>query len=238
MDYEFNLEEWLPRFPPKVIHDHYHGCPITSPCELCNIEWLRRGMTDEFDWGTPIPMDIFVMSKGEPPDRHATKIGGLPYRPAAAQWPQTSTHAPMTFLAQFDFSKSRDLVGHLPGGLLLIFFDPENAIGGEFHFEWRTLDIANLIKAEDMPRPSAPFTPCYGNRCRMMSFPDARRKRDAGYPRCNGREVCSSYWVTQFQAMQIGRAPFFISEWPPDIAEMCYARFRRCSRINMRRIPG
>jgi len=70
----------FPVFPLREKNGHYRGGDITSPGDICNIEWLRRGMVDQYDWGQPVPVDVFVMSKGEPANRHATKIGGLPYR--------------------------------------------------------------------------------------------------------------------------------------------------------------
>jgi hypothetical protein len=47
MNYEFHLDEWLSRFPNRAQYGNYSGGDITSPCDLCNIEWLRRGMIDE-----------------------------------------------------------------------------------------------------------------------------------------------------------------------------------------------
>jgi len=45
-------------------------------------------------------VDIFVMAEGEPDNRWITKIGGVPYRPAAASWPQSCNGDPMAFVAQ------------------------------------------------------------------------------------------------------------------------------------------
>src|SRR5262249_806948 len=72
VNYEFHLDEWLPRFPLREEYGHYSGDDITSPCDICNIEWLRRGMLDQYDWGQPVPVDVFVMSRGEPENRYAT----------------------------------------------------------------------------------------------------------------------------------------------------------------------
>src|SRR5688572_21855743 len=38
-------------------------------------------MKDEFHWGKPVPVDIFVMADGEAERPNATKIGGCRYRP-------------------------------------------------------------------------------------------------------------------------------------------------------------
>jgi hypothetical protein len=37
------------------------------------------------------------------------------------------------------------------------------------------------------------------------------------YPKCNGKDVWSSYWIPQYQATQIGRAPFFIQDGDDDM---------------------
>ena len=123
MNYEFDLEEWLPRFSLQELHGHYSGNDITSPCDICNNELLRRGMKNEFEWGEPVPADIFVHSIGEPGNRYATKIGGLPYRSAGLPWPKTASGRSMALIAQFNFTNSTDIVGKLPGDLRLVFGD-------------------------------------------------------------------------------------------------------------------
>ena len=105
MNYQFNLEKWMAMFPLEAPHGRYHGSTITSPCHLCNNEWLRRGMQDQYDWGKPVPSDLFVMAEGEPENRFATKIGGLPYRLASTPWPVSKNGKPLFFLAQFNFSE-------------------------------------------------------------------------------------------------------------------------------------
>lgn len=215
MNYEFNLEEWLPRFPLEELHGQYSGDDITSPCDICNNEWLRRGMQDQFDWGEPVPVDVFIHSLGEPENRFATKIGGLPFRSSSAPWPKTRTGRSMALLAQFNFTNSRDIVGDTPGDLLLIFGDDSDGPVEPLHFEWQSLGLTDLVTA--IPQDCMPISPCYGNRCRTVSFPDAAQSTADYYPKCNGKDVWSSYWVPQYQATQIGRAPFFIQEGDDDL---------------------
>lgn len=44
-----------------------------------------------------------------------------------------------------------------------------------------------------------------------LSYPAALQIGDPEkYPKCQGKDVWSSYWITEFQATQIGLAPFFI----------------------------
>ncbi|REJ81244.1 MAG: DUF1963 domain-containing protein [Planctomycetota bacterium] len=208
MSYEFILEDWLPQFLPLEVHGHYSAEVITSPCELCNNEHLRHGMRDQFDWGDPVPTDVFVMSKGEPKDRHVTKIGGLPYRDAEIDWPHTPSGRSMALLAQFNFTDSIDIVGDLPGDLLLIFGDDADGIVEPLRCEWQNVGIDNLVR--DLPGDCMRIAPCFGSRCRTESFPDAihldqRRK----YPQYSGKDVWQPFLLPEYQATQIGRAPFF-----------------------------
>lgn len=212
MNYEFDLEEWLPHFPLRERHGHYTGDSITSPCQLCNNEWLRRGLIEEYDWCEPVPVDIFIMSKGEPADRSATKIGGLPYRSASVPWPRNATGNAYTLIAQFNFTQSFDIIGNLPGDLLLIFGDESKGLSGPLHLEWQHIGLENLIQTAQVPSECIKIEPCFGNRCRMMSYPDAVRKTTSKYPLCDGKAVWSSRMLPQLQATQIGRAPLFIQK--------------------------
>jgi hypothetical protein len=207
MNYDFDLAEWLPRFP---LEETLSGCAITSPCEICNIERLRRGLRDQYEWGEGVPVDVFVMSDGEPEDRFATKIGGLPYRSRKLEWPSASTGRPLSLIAQFNFVDSLDIVGELPGDLLLVFGDNPDGPIEPLHMEWQTIGVKDLVRPSDIPSDCARIAPCFGNRCRMLSYPDAQRTTDSKYPRCHGKDVLSEYWILQLQATQIGRAPYFI----------------------------
>ena len=192
MNYEFDLEDWLPRFPLKELHGHYSGNDITSPCDICYNELLRRGMKDEFDWGEPVPVDIFVHSIGEPENRYATKIGGLPFRSAELPWPETASGRSMALIAQFNFTNSKDLVGQLPGDLLLVFGDDTDGPIDPLHFEWQNLGQNDLVT--QLPSDSMAISPCFGNRCRTESFPNAIPiDRGTSEPKCYGKEVSS--WV-------------------------------------------
>jgi len=210
MNYEFDLEAWLLRCPLREKYGHYSGCPITGPNDLCNNEWLRRELEGEYDWGPPVPVDVFVMSKGEPENRAATKIGGLPYRSRNLPWPLARSGSPLELIAQFNFTNSADIVGSLPGDLLLVFGDVADEALGPLHMEWQRLGLEDLIQPADLPEDCNAIAPCFGNRCRMMSYPDASQRTDSKYPQCRGKDVWSPYWIPELQATQIGRAPFFV----------------------------
>ena len=212
MSYKFVMEEWLSRFPLDENAERYSGEIVTSPRDACNNEWLRRAMQDEYRWGPPAPVDIFIMAEGEPEDCSVTKIGGLPYRPAEAPWPTDEAGEPMLFLGQFDFTDSYDLTGPLPGDLLLVFGD--SAGGAEdLEFEWQPKRLTSLIDADSVPEHPDAFDPCFGYICRTVGYPQAERVTpydEERYPKCRGKDVWSDYLLPRWQATQIGGAPFFI----------------------------
>jgi Domain of unknown function (DUF1963) len=150
MNYRFKIDDWLPRFPLQEQYGHYHGEIVTSPWDICQNENLRRETREEYIWGDAVPMDIFIMADGEPADRHVTKIGGLPFRPADAEWPIGRTGVPLVFLAQFNFCDSKDITGTLPGDVLLVFAN-EAYMPGYIHFEWQRLGLTGLIDIDAIP---------------------------------------------------------------------------------------
>src|SRR5262249_23101456 len=119
---------------------------------------------------------------------------------------------PLGLLAQFNFTNSIDIVGVLPGDLLLVFGDDSDGLIEALHLEWQKLSVQNLVSAADLPSDRMKIAPCFGYRCRMMSYPDAIRTTQFEYPKCHGIDVWSDYWIPRLQATQIGRAPFFIQE--------------------------
>ena len=181
MNYRFNIDEWLPRFPLRPEYDRFSGMFVASPSQICNNEQLRQAAQDQYDWGPAVPVDVFIMADGEPQDRHVTKVGGLPYRPANLAWPCEADGSPLTFLAQFDFTDSLDIVGDIPGEVLLVFTPDSNEDGPieSLHFEWQPLGMTDLISAEDVPTQKWRFKPYYGYCHRTVSYPEARRTAEA-----------------------------------------------------------
>jgi len=212
VNYEFDLQMWMDRFPLTERYGHLSGEPIiTSPNDLCNREWLRQLLEDKYTWGAPVPVDIFVMSRGEPENRAATKIGGLPYRPAGTAWPKFKSGAPMALIAQFNFTNSVDIVGKQRGDVLLAFGgEDEDGLINVAHFEWHRLGLTDLIRSEQMPDDCLKILPCYGNRCRVMSYPDAKRKFEGMHPVVDGKEILSPQFVATLNGTQIGRAPYYV----------------------------
>lgn len=217
----FDVEQWIPRFPLTPSYGEYSGHLITSPASLCNNELLRRELQDQFDWGPAVPVDIFIMADGEPADRSVTKIGGLPCRRKDAPWPHSPDGRPMAFLAQFNFADSRDIVGSLPGDLLLIFVEcPDGNFvnkGSSFidsvHFEWRSLDGALEDLVDALPATEGIIKPCYGHIARVTSYPEATREPfSRADPVCRGCYVSSDFAIPQYFGTQIGSAPYLLTD--------------------------
>ncbi len=214
MDYQLSIEEWLPRFPLTPEHNRYQGDIITSPGHLCNNHQLRKELSDQIEWGRSVPVDIFVMADGEASVPYATKIGGLPYRISGRSWPRTKAGAPMQFFGQFCFVYSKDITGPLPADVLLVFGILEEC---EYATEWYPLEIKECLQASEVPAPQCLLHSCHGYRLRTLSFPDAEwnQIRDVDNDvTCRGLSLWSPYFLPQYQATQIGEAPFFISEKP------------------------
>jgi hypothetical protein len=87
---------------------------VTSPCQLAIVEQLRAECLDKRCLPT-FPTDVFAFGEGEPQDRRATKVGGLPFWPGERGWPIGGSGEPMSFVAQFCFADSTELFGALPG---------------------------------------------------------------------------------------------------------------------------
>jgi hypothetical protein len=138
---------------------------ITSPYDLAVVEQLREeAVASGVRLKQRVPTDVFVFSQGEPDRREVTKVGGLPYWPAGRRWPCTVGGRPLTFVAQFCFTDSRDIVGDLPGDILLIFLDYEcEAIDEKqaLRFEWERIGEASLIEQSDIPETGTGISPCF-----------------------------------------------------------------------------
>ena len=80
------------------------GEMITSPHDMVVVELLRQeafSRSGSSPSAHSVPTDVFVFGKGEPASREVTKVGGVPYWPAARPWPASRTGKPLTFVAQF-----------------------------------------------------------------------------------------------------------------------------------------
>lgn len=175
----YDLEAWISRCPvteEDVVGMIDVGCGGNGPKIVAQIELARRMIFGNAPTSlATVPTDYFVLAKGEPSCRSVTKVGGVPYRPAALDWPIMKDGAPYTFLAQYNFTKSRDLVGTTPGDVLLIFAESDAICTPDaFHFEWHDLGMADqeLVSASSMHSPGWRFVTCYGVRHRTYDIAD------------------------------------------------------------------
>jgi hypothetical protein len=131
---------------------------ISSPSDLVGWEVLRErhGIADS----EAVPCDLFVWGTGEPPDRRLTRVGGTPWLPKDTPWPVIDGVI-TSFLCQFDFRDSLELVGQLPGDLLLVFVAKEDAMlladARQMRFLWVSAAETEVIEPAEAPNPTHPF---------------------------------------------------------------------------------
>ncbi len=134
------------------------GLNLTSAARLAAAERARR--TLPMERYERRPCDLFLWGIGPAPDPRITRIGGVPWLPRGVDWPDLDGVVP-TFLCQFDFRDSRDLVGELPGDILLVFVADEGSLllnePGSVGCRWVSADASETITADEMPEPSHPF---------------------------------------------------------------------------------
>jgi hypothetical protein len=172
----FFLNEWIDRFPierlvtEKIRFDN-------GPSSVCFIEQIRAIARQSESLGDAVPCDVFVLGLGEPEERAATKLGGVPYRPRNIPWPTSmQSKKPLTFVAQFCFSDSRDLFPDLPGDILLAFFEdfaaePYTYFPGPPRFEWYSLGQQELVSAAEIPPTGFAVPVCFAARHRSCDYP-------------------------------------------------------------------
>jgi len=205
---QFHVDEWLDRFPlPEQPWKRHYGI-VTSPVDACRIYQMREVLRDKIAWGNPVPTDVFIWGTGEPPDSRATKIGGIPHRPANSAWPDARDGEPMKFLAQICFADSLDLVRPLPGDVLLLFVGEMDFDEQELHCEWQPLDIEKPLTAELWRSRGyeSRFATLHGAIWRTEAFPDATLR----VPWEEAREATKA--LETFHATQIGTAPWWVQE--------------------------
>lgn len=175
----FDIQYWKKQFPDDddLSIDDFNPRKLRilqndSPISILQMEKYRKLAIDHgYDLGLTVPVDLFVLGWGEAPQRHLTKIHGLPYRPIDQPWPLDEFGEPLIFLAQFSFVDSIDHIGPLPGDILLVFIADMYKIGYlKFVFEWQKLGIADLITT--CPPSTIKIPVCYGVRYRSVDFLD------------------------------------------------------------------
>ncbi len=147
---------------PKWYRMNFGGAPGWNEASKTQVHFLA--ITLCMDWG-------------EPPKPWMTKFWGVPYRSRALPWPYFKNGYPIPFRAQLNFTDSKDVVGDLPGDLLLVFCHPGDVWAAVF--EWGSTSIADTISMEEVRRFSPAIESvfldfcCYGERFRSFDlYPD------------------------------------------------------------------
>lgn len=184
--------------------------PLDAICLVAHRDELA---TAGYDFGNPVPSDVFIFSIGEAPRRDQTKIGGLPFLHRGDSWPTDSKGKTLPFVGQMNFRDSTDILQtNLPGDLLLVFGDlPSSERSPEVVLLWKSFSNSidsELMNASDVPCMAA-FDAFYGTRWRTANYPIA-------YTNPQNHSFTAS---TKYNAMaaseifgtQISSAPFLLS---------------------------
>jgi len=185
------------------------GKMITSPGHLCNIELVRQYHSRSQDLGPSVPVDLFLWSTIPHQQPYLTRLGGVPHRESKKAWPRHG-RKPYTFVAQFCFADSRDIVSNkLPGDVMLVYFlDHELSHDAEaIHIEWSSMKLQSPMTAAQVPRPAFTVPQLWGHIYRTAEYPESGEIfYDAGHD--------GSYLFPTTQSTKIGRETFFIQDDP------------------------
>jgi len=183
----FDLDYWEELFLRQAIHRlseeelRQLRLDMTSPFHLVINERLRERAGIAAHSQQAIATDIFIFAEGEPLRREVTKVGGLPYLPIGRPWPKAKSGQFLTFIAQFCFADSQDIIGSLPGGVLLIFVESDESgptyvptveLLHQISFEWVSIGDLPLVTAEMIHETAWQPFPCYGVIYQTYDYPD------------------------------------------------------------------
>ena len=217
-----DFDHWSSLFPIKTSNpldlSKTSGEIITSPAHLCQVELVRKQYAKSRDLGPHVPVDLFLWSVDPPARPFLTKLGGTPHRESTKPWP-SDNGKPFTFVAQFCFADSREIVSkNIPGDVMLIFFKDEDGLYGEnsVHVEWSALELESPITGEQCPPPSFTVPRLSGHIYRTNEYPESFDVfEEAGHDQ--------SYLFPTTQSTKIGRETFFTQNDPrgPDNELLC-----------------
>lgn len=203
-----DFEHWAKLFPLDE-DKPADGEIITSPAHLCEVELVRKQYEENKDLGRAVPVDIFLWSVAPPEKPFLTKLGGVPHRESTSPWP-THDGKPMTFVAQFCFADSRDIVSErIPNDVMLIFFKDADSLyhRDSVHIEWSSIELENPVQADDCPAAAFYVPKLSGHIYRTNEFPDGSKAfEEAGHD--------EYYLFSQTQSTKIGRETFFTQHDP------------------------
>jgi hypothetical protein len=187
------------------------GTIISSPADLCEVELVRERVAKKRNLGRSVPVDTFIWRHGMPDKPYLTKIGGVPHREKSLPWPTDQKGKPYTFVAQFCFLDSRDIVSHkLPGDVMLVFFKDSNSYSGEpddVRIEWASQTLKEPVSKNDCPKPGFPVPELAGEIYRCNEYPDSSEIFEQ-----EGHN--EAYLLAASQSTKIGRETFVIQNDP------------------------
>jgi hypothetical protein len=165
----FDPDEWAAKLPPAD-----DGVSlIIGPADALAFQSARQRILAEHTPPISAATDVFLFGIGEGPARAGTKVGGLPYLHRHDKWPTDAHGKPLPFMAQFNFTESRDIVGDsLHGDILLLFgvMPIEDYRNMGVTLVWKSLDeTGELVELHDMPIRSR-FDAFFGVRWRTTSY--------------------------------------------------------------------
>lgn len=201
------------------------GEEIVGPRSIAIAEQLRiEAMGTHPDGarslGEGIETDVLVWGMGPPSRSAASKIGGVPHRPANAPWPRDKRGDPAQFLAQLCFADSQDLVRRafaadpctdcLPDEVMVMFatdatgrWDGDETGEIPLIFEWWPVVLPKRMTLADMPSRAAPFGEYHAQLHRTFDYPRVPRDHPLFKPN-------RSWLLDELQATKIGGSPHWI----------------------------
>jgi hypothetical protein len=126
-----------------------------------------------------VPCDLVNFMHKDAPDRTMTKLGGLPYWPESRPWPKNWRGKPLSFLGQINFRDSTDIVGELPGEILVMFINAHDNITSH----WLNPTNERLIAQGDVPAGQRIFGPMCGVFHRSYDIPGKTLAEEASVER-------------------------------------------------------
>lgn len=191
---QFQLSEWVRKYPLAVWKKRWRDDPqywvrngASSPLEIAIAEQVRWAIWPNLDREPGVPCDVFTWAWGEPENPAITKIGGIPYFDCDDEWPIDFQGKPMGFVCQVNFQDSFDLVGKLPGDVLLFFSSIYTSSSGKrvgldffvdaptsFHCRWaKSGSVRNLRTS--VPNSGYDLWPLHGVIHRTFDVPSRDR---------------------------------------------------------------
>lgn len=192
---------------------------VMAPGHLLARSDALKNDIDDLDTYAPRDCVCFVFGGGEDDgDRATTRLGGLPFWPAARPWPMTQEDSPKQFIGQFDF---RNIVWPepLPGDVLTVHFDYEcegegrfngPADGGAATLVWHdSKRTSNLIERDDLPPPNEWYTEPGPFYARPVLVTDYKSKWSERAP------------VLTIHGMKIGgHSPLYRTNWQESLSSL------------------